>query len=1572
MSNQVYLANKNVYDNLLTLLESKVKEAESTADYSAAEKHSAIFQLLKNWTLIDTNQPDPLSDEVWSEFGIERPLPITIAEPDLTENDDDAELRLLIERAKVLLQKEPDKALIDTVNQIRELISSDDEQSHVTDQINSLLTQIEEKRKQVSRSLLDSIRHLEDDEAFQKQLEELKLWNPSDQGIAQEIAELETGRVSVYSKEKISESFNSLTDKGNVDKFSSSLRFLEGVSSRGLLILTPEEKRMIKDSRKWLDGYNRDMGVLSSVISFQNLRDTYIEFRKVRDYFNFETYMIKGEAKSKADAILELARSLEVASANEAQKQLDHAKQFFKDSPTRAVTLLNQVLNDTEIYTFTTSDSNKIDETIKKRPFQERDQQTIRERIDEYSVFVKKEQEALDLVKKGDDETDSYEKVCHYLGSRRYYYLPDVAEKITNYVEAAKKTRIDDIRRDLEDVDLKINRLEKIKLLKAKEEVERIKESINIIRKKIFEPWFNVPPGADFLDVNEKILITRPSELEAFEADIDKYLKILSQKEQLIDDLETSIFEIERLLEAGKSSEAINNYEVLSQNSNYGAFSAFIELSQKISKFRSFDEVLETIQRLYEINDFQGVIDYFFGVKNATAFSSGDPERKSQITKIVRESRQKYYYSRLKKYFDKRNLRATIWVLDTLRGMDFSDDSFLRASSEIEDIHSRTKPISELYTSAFASVNVGHPSPLTTVFSLIDHYRELVSDGGMSEKDIEDFRSIVDESSVYIEEDNLSHKFETVFDQFDFRQVYTSASKIYRVAGGSNAVNTNWPRFQESLDTYDAVKTWPLIRSLLIKRIKKHVEDSKNRGEDQDAITGDLILEAFHQLELHGDKTVNKLVEDFAVEKAFKITQESKNTPGLVSLSNVFSVWGKMVEYFPHSRIVQNAYEQTKNEYVQQKLKRTVRKEEWEEAEKFILENKDTIERNPSLLKTRIDFHLNRKNPNYSIELAELDLGQLSEITPNDEEIGEIVVKLKVARIKTRNNVTELEVLEGINELRNHYQLRTNILEREFAELYDTFIVGHKRQFTSSLENNQYINAVLHVVDISRAEEIKGTDFHLSQELIENDTLKRNIPNVASDLISKANRLNFKDDSDINLKKKELETILSQLRGILMMITIRFPNQDFHLPINQIVGVGVGDDFGDGQVTLSQVESSISSCAGKVETIKTIQRALESGGIPEKWENSAKIFINGNLGLGWDKEISDAQKLIDGLSGHYVFRETTQFLEAYDQWSKDLNAIHQHYRSLRDKISIEAFADSIGLVGIINQGINNLKDFSSEATTTIKDNLKEFISIPSGTILLTGLPKISEYLENSSTQIDSLSKDQKRLEEKISSLKSDISRFSTKFNQYLRLLDDREKTEIKPYQDSISKVKELVLGDITDFIVPEDVEDNSVQENLIETQEVSKPGLLSKIFTRKKGRGIEVNPFIIQTLSRDFSDNTIEHQVNILKQIINSIKNEDLASPRVVLHSNRAANIMHGINSHIAYINDLITRLNHCVKVGEELISDHTMISEERTQELLVRKNYLNIAKAIKRSDPYVPLEKYADFRKIVLNKLKN
>lgn len=1572
MSNQIYQANKNVYDNLLTLLDNKVKEAESTADYSAAEKYSSIIQSLKNWTLTETNQPDPLSEEIWLEFGLERPNPITIVESDLPENDEDAELKLLLERAKVLLQKEPDKGLIDLENQIRDLISNDDgEQRLITDETISLLNKIEEKRKQVSRSLLKSLPQIEDDEAFQKQLDEAKLWNPSDPEIAEKIAKLESSRVSVFSKEKISELFNSLTDKGNVDKFSSSLRFLEGVSSRGLLILTPEEKRMIKDSRKWLDSYNRDMGVLSSVISFQNLRDTYIEFRKVRDYYNFETYMIKGEAITKAEAILILGSSLETASAIEAQKQIDHAAQDFKDSPTRAVSCLTQVLNDTEIYTFTTSDNNKIDETIKKSPFLEQDQQTIREKIDYYSVFVKKEQDALELVKKGDDETDSYEKVCYYLGSRKCYYLPDVAEKITNYVEAAKITRIDDIRRDLEDVDLKINRLEKLKLHKAKEEVERIKESINIVRKKILEPWFGVPLGADFLDVNEKQLIIRPSELEAFEDEIDKDLKNLSHKEQLIDDLQTSIFEIERLLEAGKSSEAINNYELINQNSSYGAFSAFIELSQRISKFRSFDEVLETIQRLYEINDFQGVMDYFFGVKNATAFSSGDQERKSQITKIVRESRQKYYYSRLKKYFDKRNLRATIWVLDTLRGMDFSDESFLRVSSEVEDIFARTQQIAELYTSAFASVSVRHPSPLTTVFSLIEHYRELVSEGGMSEKDMDEFRSIVDESSIYIEEDNLSNKIETIFDQFDFRQFYSSAAKIYHVAGKSNLVNTYWPRFQESLDTYDAAKTWPLIRSLLIKRIIKYVEESKDHPEDQDAVTADLVLEAFHKLELHGDKTVNRLIEDFAIEKAFKISQEARRTPGLESLSNTFSYWGKMVEYFPHSRIVQNEFGQTKIEYVLRKLKKVIKSQNWDEAENLILEHKDLIERNPSLLKTRIDFHLNKKNPNHSIELAELDLGQLTEITPDDEEIGEIFVKLEVARIKTKSNITELEVLEGINELRNHYQLRTNILEREFAELYNTFIVGHKQQFATSIQNNEYINAVLHVVDISRAEEIKGTDFHLSQELIENDTLRRNIPSVASNLFNKANGLRFKDDSDINLTKKELETILSQLRGILTMITIRYPNKDFSLPINQIVGVGAGGDIGDVQVTLSQIESRIKSCAGKLETIKKIQRALESGGIPEKWENSAKNFINGNIGLGWDKDISDGQNLIHQLSGNYVFRETTLFFDAYEQWSIDLNAIHQHYRSLRDKVSTEAFEDSLRLIREINEGINNLNDYSSEDTTTTKDNLKAFISIHAGTKLLTGLPTISEYLENCASQIDSLSKDKKRLEEKISSLKSDISNFSIGFDLYHQMLDHSERSEIKTYQDSITNLRDLIDGEsFSDNIIPDFVEDNGTQENLRETQEESKPGFFNNFFKRTRGRVTEVNNPLVHSLRRDFSDKTIEHQINLLNHIIDSGKTVDLIRTAITLHSNRAMDIMDDINRHNDNIKDIITRLQACVENCEKLVSEHIMLTEEKTQELLDRKNYLTIAKAIKKSDPYVPMEKYADFRKIVINYL--
>jgi len=80
--------------------------------------------------------------------------------------------------------------------------------------------------------------------------------------------------------------------------------------------------------------------------------------------------------------------------------------------------------------------------------------------------------------------------------------------------------------------------------------------------------------------------------------------------------------------------------------------------------------------------------------------------------------------------------------------------------------------------------------------------------------------------------------------------------------------------------------------------------------------------------------------------------------------------------------------------------------------------------------------------------------------------------------------------------------------------------------------------------------------------------------------------------------------------------------------------------------------------------------------------------------------------------------------------------------------------------------------------------------------------------------------------------------------------------------------------------------------------------------------------------------------------------------------------IMDEINRIKDNIKDIITRLQACVENGEKLVSEHTMLTEEKTQELLDRKNYLKIAKDIKRSDPFVPMEKYADFRNIVLNHL--
>jgi hypothetical protein len=173
-----------------------------------------------------------------------------------------------------------------------------------------------------------------------------------------------------------------------------------------------------------------------------------------------------------------------------------------------------------------------------------------------------------------------------------------------------------------------------------------------------------------------------------------------------------------------------------------------------------------------------------------------------------------------------------------------------------------------------------------------------------------------------------------------------------------------------------------------------------------------------------------------------------------------------------------------------------------------------------------------------------------------------------------------------------------------------------------------------------------------------------------------------------------------------------------------------------------------------------------------------------------------------------------------------------------------------------------------------------------------------------------------------------------------------------------------------DIIIPDFPVDNGAPDYLRETQEESKHGFINNFFKRPRGRDTEVNNPLVHSLRRDFSDNTIEHQINMLKHIIDSGKTVDLTRTAITLHSKRAMDIMDEINRIKDNIKDIITRLQACVENGEKLVSEHTMLTEEKTQELLDRKNYLKIAKDIKRSDPFVPMEKYADFRNIVLNHL--
>lgn len=1572
MSNKVYLANKVVYDAFLALLGNKVTEAETTADFSTAETYSEIVKLIKNWMNTDGYQPDPSDEKTWLDLGLKKPEPFP-EEPVEPQNNVVAELKVLSDRARDLLTKAPDKALIDVGNQVRDLIANNEYiQGDLKDKTLALLGNIEEKRKQVASALLDTIRKTEDDEAFQKILDDLKQWNPSDQKIAEAIADLETSRSSPLSTDRITELFNYLTNKGNIDRFSSSLRYLEGINSRGTINFTTEEKKMIIASREWLDDYNQKMGVMSSVISFKNLRDTYIEYRKVRDYYNFETYMIKGEAKSRADAILELGRSLELASADEAQKQLDIAKQFFKDSPSRAVTHLKQVLDDTEIYTFTTSDNNKREETIKKRPFQQREQETIRERIEEYNLYIEKENAALRLVLQADAETDIYEKVSQYLNSRKFYYLPDVAGKIHNYLEAAKKTRLDDIRRELDDVELKIDRLEKLKLDKAKEDLSSIRESINRIRKKILEPWLGVPTDADFLDSEEKKLITKPSELDNFEAEINELLKAVSQKEQLIDDLSSSIIEIERLLDSGETSEAIDNYELISQNTNFNSFSAFTELSQRIAKFRSFDEVVEIIKTRFEINDFQGVVEYFYGIQNASSFTNGDPESKSEITKIVKESRQKYYFSRLKRYMDNRNLRAANWILDTLKEMDFSDESVDLANKELDQIIQGAQPLTDMYSSSFTRLGVKHPSPLTTIFSLIDRYREQINEASLDERGTNEFRSITDNSGNFVEEQKVSAVFEKIIDKYDFKQLFSLARIICYVSGNVTENDSSWPRYQESIDTFDAQRIWPIIKSIVKKKISSYCGDVDANNREEDPSIGDLVLIAYHQLDLRGEKEFDKRVEDFAVAKAFRFTTDEKNKPGLQSATNLFNYWNELAEIFPQNKVIQNECIKLKIEYVSSKLRNLLRVKQWIKAQNLLQEHKDLIERNASLLKMRISYFLHEENPNFSIESAESDLEQLSDITKNDKETDELKVKLDVVRIKTKSNITELEVLEGVDELRRSYTIRKDVIEKEFNTLFITFIQEHTRKYQDFLEQDNFIDAVLQVVSISRAEQINGTDFSRSQALIDNNTLKRNIPGVAKKLNTTARKINFLDDSKIDLKSKELEVILSQLKGLFVMIKVRYAPEDFNLPIHKIIGIAFREDNEDNPVTLADIDQSITLCNEKLKDIDGLKEVLANGIYPEKWEDSAKKIIDDN-NLGWSTEIQTAKQAIEGLSTKYCFHETTKFLDAFNQWSTSLNKLTKQYRSLREAIQEENFNECVNIVKSIEEGINGLKDYSTGNNAELKESLKSYISIPVGTNFLRGFSSISSYLETCLNQIDNLSTRESRLSERIDSQKLEISAFLSNFDGFTKLLEKGELNEIRSYKESLQNLKNLIgepEADQSPVIIPRINNMNAAPEMAEEPTREWRSGFVARLFGRGRNNNhIAGNP-MTDSLKRDFSNKTIESQVIQLKRILSSLDTDDINIYKEKIFSGQAAAILEHINQQIETIVLMKSGIEQCVKNCDEILGVHVKLSPTKAQELIRKNNFLNLAVEIKRSDPYFVTDDLKDFRNIALNHL--
>lgn len=1572
MSNQVYITNKVVYDEFLSLLEKKVTEAENAADFSAVEAYSAVVQQTKHWINTDGSQPDPSDEKMWLEFGLKKPEHF-IAATNEPQTNNISELQQLIDRARELITEAANKALIDVESQIRELISgNEDIPREMIEKALVLLGEISEKRKQVARSLLDTLRETKDDETFEKILNDVKQWNPSDQKIAEVIAELEKNHVSALSPERITGLFNALTDKGNIDRFSSSLRYLEGISSRGTIILTSEEKKMIIANRKWLDDYNQKMGVMSSVISFKNLRDIYIEYRKVRDYYNFDTYTIKEEAKTKADAILELGKSLDLASGDEAQKQLDHAKQFFKDSPTRAVNHLKQILNETEIYTFVTSDGNKIEETIKKRPFQEREQQTIRERIEEYNLSVEKEQKAQELVSKADDETDIYQKVSQYLNSRKSYQLPNVAEKIRNYVDAAKKTRLDDIRRELGDVELKIDRLEKLKLDKAKEEVGSIRESINSVRKKILDPWLGVPPNADFLEENERQLITRPGDLDSFEAEINELLKSVSQKDQLIDDLRSSVIEIERLLDEGKTSEAISTYEVISQTEKFDSFSAFVELSQRIAKFRSFDEVVETIQNRFAINDFKGVVEYFYGIQNASAFVSGDPEAKSHITQIVKESRQKFNLSQLKRYLDKRNLRAARWMLDTLRGMDFSDESVDLANREIEQIVKDTQQISQIYSSSFSSLGVRHPSPLTTIFSLIDRYREQINEGSLNERETNEFRSITDSSGNFVEEQKISAEFEKIIEKHDFKQLYSAASKIYYASGSATEQDPSWPRYQESIDTYDAKRIWPIIKSLVKSKISIYCGEVDAQKKEEDPRVGDLVMQAYHDLDLRGEKEFNTQVEALAITKAFCYTEEEKKTQASQSSENVYRYWKKLADYFPQNKVIQDQWSQKKYEYVSIKLRSLSKSKKWIEAQDLLQEHKDLIDRNASLLKLRINYSLDVENPNFSIDLAQLDLNQLSGIPNNDEDIDELNARLEVARIKTRKNITELQVLEGVNQLKEGYQTKKVVIEKEFNTLFTAFIQSHKKEYQDYLEKGNFIDAVMQVVSISRAEEIKGNGFETSKILIDNDSLKKNIPDVAQGLITKVRKLDFLNNADIEGKSQDLEMLLSQLKGVSAMITVRYVSDDIDLPIHQLIGIKTQTGTDGNPVTLAKIEKNITICTEIRREIDGLKEALVHGGSPENWEESAKRIIDGN-NQGWSTEIINAQQTIEGLSAKYDFLETTRFLAAFDQWGTSLGLLNKHYKSLRDQIQKENFEECVKIAKSIEECINALEDYSTENNTALKEALKNHFSIPVDTSILRGLPSISSHLEACINQIENLSKSMSRLSGRIESQERETSTFLSNFESFTQLLEQNELKEIKFYQGALQDLKTQLTGPDADqgsVFIPIVSRSNGTPGAAEEPTRESKIGFFASLFGRGRNKKSTGGNPVIRALERDFSNKSVESQKIQLNRMLSSLIANDVAMDLEPILSDRAEVIQGQINQLLIDLDQIKLGIEHSIQKCDELLGVRVKLSTEKAQELIRKNNFLNLALEIKKSDPFFVMDELDNYRKIAINHL--